>query len=127
MNKGLTWFFRILGFIVAALPSVMLDLPIWATVLIFLVFQLLPIPFLTEIYWLAGLIGAFLGKQDAFAIAYYILTVIPIFRTVMNILVVLWEKKKKKEEENAIAAYDPFDMELFRIDRRLNGDRNDRR
>jgi hypothetical protein len=98
MNKGLTWFFRILGFIVAALPSVMLDLPVWATVLIFLAFQLLPIPFLTEIYWLAGLIGAFLGKQDAFAIAYYILTVIPIFRTVMNILIVLWEKKQKENQ-----------------------------
>lgn len=98
MNRGLVWFFRILGFIVAALPSVMLGLPVWATVLIFLAFQLLPIPFLTEIYWLAGLIGAFLGKQDVFAIAYYILTVIPIFRTVMNILIVLWEKKQKENQ-----------------------------
>lgn len=98
MNKGLTWFFRILGFIVAALPSVMLDLPIWATVLILLVLQCLPIPFLSEIYWIAGLIGAILGKQDAFAFAYYILTVIPIFRTVMNVLVIRWENQKKRQE-----------------------------
>lgn len=100
MNKGLIWFFRILGFIVAALPSVMLGLPFWATVLIFLAFQLLPIPFLTEIYWLAGLIGAFLGKQDVFAIAYYILTVIPIFRTVMNVLVAKWEKEQRAKQSS---------------------------
>lgn len=64
----------------------MLGLPVWAIVLIVSALSILPIPFASELYWLVGLIGAICGPQDGFAITYYILTVLPVFTTIMNVI-----------------------------------------
>lgn len=83
----------ILKLVISALPSVMLGLPFWATFLILLALFFLPIPFLPEIYWGIGLIGAFLGPQDGFAIAYYVLTLLPVFSTIMKIVALKYKEQ----------------------------------
>jgi hypothetical protein len=75
----------ILKLMIAALPGVMLNLPIWAVILIVGSLTTLPIPFGAEIYWIVGLIGAFCGPQDGFAITYYILTILPVITTIIYI------------------------------------------
>lgn len=75
----------ILKLVIAALPGVMLDLPIWAVVIIVGALTTLPIPFGAEIYWAIGLIGAFCGPQDGFAVAYYLLTILPIITTIIRL------------------------------------------
>ena len=75
----------ILKLAVAALPGVMLGLPVWAVVIIFGLLNVIPIPFGAEVYWAIGLIGALCGQQDGFAIAYYVLTIFPIITTVSRL------------------------------------------
>lgn len=79
-------FLWILKLTIAALPGVMLNLPIWAVVIIFSALSFIPIPFGAEIYWAAGLIGAINGPQDGFAIVYYALTIFPVITTILNII-----------------------------------------
>ena len=78
-------FLWILKLIIAALPGVMLGLPVWAVVIIFGILSTIPIPFGSEIYWAIGLIGALSGPQDGFAVSYYLLTILPIISTVIRI------------------------------------------
>lgn len=67
--------YRIVTFLLSILPLVMLDLPFWADFLIILGVNLLNgllfcIPELA--LWIVGLVAAIHGKQDAWAIAYYV-------------------------------------------------------
>ena len=67
--------YRIVTFLLSILPLVMLDLPFWADFLIVLGVNLLNallfgIPELA--LWIVGLVAAIHGKQDAWAIAYYV-------------------------------------------------------
>lgn len=67
--------YRIVTFLLSILPLVMLDLPFWADFLIILAVNifsamLFGIPELA--LWIAGLVAAIHGKQDAWAIAYYV-------------------------------------------------------
>lgn len=81
----MTIFLWILKLMIAALPGVMLGLPVWAVVIIFGILSVIPIPFGSEIYWAIGLIGAFCGPQDGFAVAYYLLTILPIITTIIRL------------------------------------------
>lgn len=70
---GVVYF--IVTFLLSILPLVMLDLPFWADFLIILGVNLLNgllfcIPELA--LWIVGLVAAIHGKQDAWAIAYYV-------------------------------------------------------
>ena len=67
--------YSIVTFLLSILPLVMLDLPFWADFLIILGVNLLNgllfcIPELA--LWIVGLVAAIHGKQDAWAIAYYV-------------------------------------------------------
>ncbi len=67
--------YYIVTFLLSILPLVMLDLPFWADFLIILGVNLLNallfgIPELA--LWIVGLVAAIHGKQDAWAIAYYV-------------------------------------------------------
>lgn len=79
-------FLFIIRLAIAVLPGVMLNLPIWAVILIVGFLTMLPIPFGAEIYWLVGLIGAFCGPQDIFAIIYYVLTILPIITVIVSVI-----------------------------------------
>ena len=55
---------------ISVFPTVMLNLPFWAISLIIIAVNF--IPALNVPLWIAGLIGAICGPQDAWAIVYYI-------------------------------------------------------
>lgn len=73
ISSGVVYF--IVTSLLSILPIVMLDLPLWAKLLILLAVNifsgmLFGIPELA--LWIAGLVAAIHGKQDAWAIAYYV-------------------------------------------------------
>lgn len=73
ISSGVVYY--IVTFLLSILPLVMLDLPFWADFLIILGVNLLNallfgIPELA--LWIVGLVAAIHGKQDAWAIAYYV-------------------------------------------------------
>lgn len=80
--------FYILELIISLFPIVMVvnsfDLPSW-TNFVFIAITYF-IPSTTNIFWIAGLVGAIIGPQDILAIIYYILFVIIIS---INLLVPL--------------------------------------
>lgn len=81
--------------VIACLPGIMLGFPWWVTTLIVTVLSIFPIPFAAEVFWIAGLIGAINGPQDGWAIAYYVLTVLPVFTTTVNIISFFIDKNKE--------------------------------
>lgn len=66
--------YLLLAAFVSFMPVLMFDLPLWAYFLIctLITFVLGHIPAFTELSWLIGLVGAINGKQDIWAIIYYI-------------------------------------------------------
>ena len=50
------------------------------------------IPFGLEVLWIIGLIGAISGKQDIFAVIYYVLFVLIVGSTVKNIVKIFLSK-----------------------------------
>lgn len=62
--------FYLLRLVIAVLPFLMIDCNFIVTFLIVLLCQFIPL--LDIIIWIWGLISAFLGPQDVFAIIYYI-------------------------------------------------------
>ena len=63
---------------VSVFPLLMLNMPWWLYIILSLIdiYFVGNIPLATEILWIIGLFGAIFGKQDIFAIIYYIMFVI---------------------------------------------------
>lgn len=66
-----------------ALPCMMLKLPVWAIFLVVIACKF--IPFAYQVLWIAGLIGAITGKQDAFAVVYYVIFALTVINTIVEI------------------------------------------
>lgn len=83
-------------FILFILPVTMItvsfDLPFWASAIMIAI--LFIIPSVSNIFWIIGLIGAFLGPQDIVSTIYYVASVIVFLP---NILIILSSFFKKDE------------------------------
>jgi hypothetical protein len=81
----------VLGLAISILPILMFDIH-WIAYLILCsisIFVLSKIPFATEILWIIGLFGAISGKQDIFAIIYYVMFAIIIGSFIYKLIVIL--------------------------------------
>lgn len=79
----------------------MIDTPLWASFLIFLVCSV--IPYLSFPLWIWGLIEAIKGPQDVWAVIYYIAAVVIFLPTIIALFSDLFNKiSKKHRSENKI-------------------------
>lgn len=76
--------FYLISLGVIAFPCLMLNLPVWAIFLVVIACKF--IPFAYQVLWIAGLIGAIAGKQDAFAVVYYVIFILTIINTIAEIM-----------------------------------------
>lgn len=67
-----------------AMPCMMLSLPVWAIFLVVVACKY--IPFAYQVLWIAGLFGAIAGKQDSFAVVYYVIFALTILNTIVEIM-----------------------------------------
>lgn len=91
---GMLLFYTISLFI-TVYPLIMFEMPWWLYLLLALLVQLVivNIPFGLEVLWTIGLVGAISGKQDVFAIIYYILFVVIVGSTVIKLLRIFLSKE----------------------------------
>ena len=76
--------FYLISLGMTAFPCLMLNLPVWAIFLVVIACRF--IPFAYQILWIAGLIGAIAGKQDAFAVVYYVIFALTVINTIAEIM-----------------------------------------
>ena len=90
---GFVLFYAIVIF-ATVYPLIMFEMPWWLYIILALVVQLIVvnIPFGLEVLWIIGLIGAISGKQDIFAVIYYILFVLIIGSTVIKFVKIFLPK-----------------------------------
>ena len=84
---GMLLFYAISLFI-TVYPLIMFEMSWWLYMILALIVQLVivNIPLGLEVLWIIGLIGAISGKQDIFAVIYYVLFVLIVGSTVKNIV-----------------------------------------
>jgi hypothetical protein len=86
--------FYILSILVTVYPLIMFEMPWWLYMVLALIVQLVivNIPFGLEILWIVGLVGAISGKQDIFAVIYYVLFALIVGSTIINLLKIFLSK-----------------------------------
>lgn len=86
--------FYVIGLLLTIYPLLMFEMSWWVYMLLALVIQLIVvnIPFGLEVLWIIGLIGAISGKQDIFAVIYYILFALIIGSTVIKLIKIFLSK-----------------------------------
>lgn len=90
---GLLLFYAI-GLLLAVYPLLMFKMSWWLYIILALIIQLIVvnIPFGLEVLWIIGLIGAISGKQDIFAVIYYILFVLLVVPTIIRLVKIFFSK-----------------------------------
>ena len=90
---GILLFYAISLFI-TVYPLIMFEMSWWLYMILALIIQIVivNIPFGLEVLWIIGLIGAISGKQDIFAVIYYVLFVLIVGSTVKNIVKIFLSK-----------------------------------
>ena len=90
---GLLLFYAI-GLLLTVYPLLMFKMSWWLYMILALIIQLIVvnIPFGLEVLWIIGLIGAISGKQDIFAVIYYILFVLLVVPTVVRLVKIFFSK-----------------------------------
>lgn len=80
--------YMLIGITVSVFPLLMFNMPWWLYILLALVVQLVVvnIPLGLEVLWIVGLFGAVSGKQDIFAIIYYVLFALIIGSAIVRIV-----------------------------------------
>lgn len=91
---GILLFYAISIFI-TVFPLIMFEMSwlLYIVLALLVQFVIVNIPFGLEVLWIIGLIGAISGKQDFFAIVYYILFVMIVGSTVIRLLKILFPKE----------------------------------
>ena len=86
--------FYVIGILLTVFPLIMFDMSWWLYMILALIVQLVVvnIPFGLEVLWTVGLIGAISGKQDIFAVIYYILFALIVGSTVKNLVKIFLSK-----------------------------------
>ena len=87
-------FFYAISLLISIYPLLMFEMSWWLYMILALVVQLIvvKIPFGLEVLWIIGLIGAISGKQDIFAVIYYILFVLIVGSTIKNLAKIFLSK-----------------------------------
>lgn len=88
----------VLIILISVLPVVMIGTPFWLSFIIFIICSF--IPFLSIPLWIWGLVEAIKGPQDAFAIIYYVATVIIFLPTIISMFSNFFKKRNKPKTEN---------------------------
>ena len=90
---GMLLFYAI-SLLITIYPLLMFNMSWWLYMVLALIVQLvvINIPFGLEILWIIGLVGAISGKQDIFALIYYILFAIIIGSVIKNIVRIFLSK-----------------------------------
>lgn len=90
---GLLLFYAI-GLLLTIYPLLMFEMSWWVYMILALIIQLIVvnIPFGLEVLWVIGLIGAISGKQDIFAVIYYILFVLLVVPTIIRLVKIFFSK-----------------------------------
>lgn len=88
--------FWALSVFVCILPLLMFNMPGWLYMLLSLLvlFVLKNIPFFLEILYIVGFFGAISGKQDLFAIIYYVVCAIIVIPALINLILAFLPSKK---------------------------------
>ena len=84
---GIVLFYTI-SLLITVYPLIMFEMPWWLYIVLALLVQLVivNIPFGLEVLWIIGLVGAITGKQDIFAIIYYVLFVLIVGSTAIRLV-----------------------------------------
>lgn len=84
-----------IAILITILPLLMFKMPFWLYILLALLVQtiLINIPFCMEILYIIGLFGAINGKQDIFAIIYYVVFALIIVPTVVKLIKIIFIKE----------------------------------
>ena len=90
---GILLFYAI-SLLITVYPLIMFEMSWWLYIILALIVQLVivNIPFGLEVLWIIGLIGAISGKQDIFAVIYYVLFVLIVGSTVKNLVKIFLSK-----------------------------------
>lgn len=91
---GLLLFYTI-SLLITVYPLIMFEMSWWLYLVLALIVQfvIVNIPFGLEVLWIIGLVGAISGKQDIFAIIYYILFVLIVGSTIIKLIKIFLGKK----------------------------------
>lgn len=81
---------------VSIFPLLMFNMPWWLYIILSLIviYFVGNIPLATEILWIIGLFGAIFGKQDIFAIIYYVMFAIIVGGYIIKLIKVLLSNDK---------------------------------
>jgi hypothetical protein len=90
---GILLFYAI-SLLITIYPLLMFKMSWWLYMILVLIVQwvIVKIPFGLEVLWIIGLIGAISGKQDIFAVIYYVLFVLIVGYTVVRLVKIFLSK-----------------------------------
>lgn len=91
---GMVIFYTI-SLLITIFPLIMFEMSWWLYLILALIAQLVivKIPFGLEVLWIIGLVGAILGKQDIFAVIYYILFALIVGSTIIRLVKIFLSKE----------------------------------
>ena len=93
------WFGMLLFYVpyilITVYPLIMFEMPwlLYMVLALLVQFVIVKIPFGLEVLWIIGLVGAILGKQDIFAVIYYVLFVLIVGSTVIRLVKIFLSKE----------------------------------
>lgn len=92
---GIVLYFLV-AILITILPLLMFDMPfiLYIVLALLVQFVLINIPFCMEILYIIGLFGAVNGKQDIFAIIYYIVFALIVIPTIVRLIRVFFIKEE---------------------------------
>jgi hypothetical protein len=88
--------FYVIALLITSYPLFMFDMPWLLFIVLALIaqFVIIYIPFGLEVMWIIGLFGALSGKQDVFAVIYYILFVLIVGHAIINLFRIFFSKNR---------------------------------
>lgn len=91
---GILLFYTISLFI-TIYPLIMFEMSWWVYLILALIVQsvIVNIPFGLEVLWIIGLVGAISGKQDIFAIIYYVLFALIVGSAIIRLVKIFLSKE----------------------------------
>lgn len=91
---GMVLFYTI-SLLITIFPLIMFEMSWWLYLILALIAQsvIVKIPFGLEVLWIIGLVGAISGKQDIFAVIYYILFALIVGSTIIRLVKIFLSKE----------------------------------
>lgn len=95
LGTGGMLLFYTISILITIFPLIMFEMPWLLYIVLALLVQLVivKIPFGLEVLWIIGLVGAISGKQDIFAVIYYILFALIVGSTIIRLVKIFLSKE----------------------------------